>query len=115
MAKVIVRGYEDEHLVKYTFTMLVGFGDILQTITNSEDITDQTLLDAESFNIGYNVYSVITSVFRARDKKPLVNCDKYLPYLHCHLLCHTVITILHLIQSQSHLRQRYLYGVPLPL
>ena len=66
MAKATVRGYVDEQSAKTTFTTLVGLRDILQIITNSEDITDHTLLDVEPFNFGYNVYSVITSVSRAR-------------------------------------------------
>ena len=65
--RIMTKVMEDEQSAITTFTTLIGFGDILQTITNSEDITDLTLLNAEPFNVGYNVYSVITSVSSARD------------------------------------------------
>jgi hypothetical protein len=63
MAKMMITGYSKESCIgTNTFVTLVAYGDILKTITESEEISME--LNARPFNVTYNGYNVITSISR---------------------------------------------------
>lgn len=61
VAKIIVTGYDDEAASLNTFVTLVGYGDILKAITETDATT---LLNSKPFKVTYNPYFVITSISR---------------------------------------------------
>lgn len=63
-AKMVINGHEDEESSALIFTTVVAFGDILKTITETDQINIPSLLNAKAFTAKYNGYYLLTSVSR---------------------------------------------------
>lgn len=63
-AKFMVTGYDEESTQMHSFITLVGYGDLLKAITETDEVTDATLLKSRPFKVTYNSYFVITSISR---------------------------------------------------
>lgn len=64
MAKFIVNGYAEEATSSNTFVTLVAYGTLLNSITESVEITTESLLNSRPSNVIYNDYYVIKSISR---------------------------------------------------
>ncbi len=64
-AKMVVTGYSEDSSSLITFVTLVGYGDILKAITETDEVTTMTLLNSKPFKVTYNPYFVITSISRS--------------------------------------------------
>ena len=64
VAKIVINAKNNKSTGPNGFTSLVGYGDLLKAITETELVNTETLLSANPFHVTYNSYFVITGISR---------------------------------------------------